>query len=103
MNGVKCKNCRRYIHKWCHIKIDSPDPDLIRDCVHFGQRTNYDRIRIMDIEEMAKFLIDETGWDCNNCSEHHRLSDTPLRFEKCDEKCVYHCVEWLNQEVTNNE
>ena len=52
---------------------------------------------------MAKFLVDEAGWDCNNCSEHHRLSDNPfLRFEKCDEKCIYHCAEWL-QEVVHND
>lgn len=100
MNGVKCKNCGTYFHKWCNPKLDSPDPDRVRDCEYFIQRTNYDNIMDMNIEEMAKFLIDETGWNCNNCSEHHRLSDNPmLRSEKCDKKCTWHCIEWLSSEV----
>lgn len=100
MKSVKCKNCAKYIHEWCMPKIDSPDPNIIRDCEYFKQMTNYDNIIHKSVEELAKFLIDETGWDCNNCSEHHRLSDSPLlRFEKCDEKCTTHCIEWLNSEV----
>ena len=102
MKDIQCKNCKRYAHQWCSVKIDSPDPDLVRECIHFKQRTNYDKIRIMYVEELAEFLVNEAGWDCNNCSEHHRLSDASLRFEKRDEKCISHCIEWLSKEVYNN-
>lgn len=61
--------------------------------------TNADRIRAMKDEELAKHLVD-IGWDCHFCTEHLRLDNEPLlRGEKCDEKCVDHCLEWLQQPV----
>ena len=75
-------------------------------CRHYNkpQPTNADRIRAMSDEELAKHLHD-IGWDCHLCAEHRRLDNEPLlRGEKCDEKCVQHCLEWLKQpvEVSNN-
>lgn len=59
--------------------------------------TNADKIRSMTDEELAKHLID-IGWDCHLCEEHRRLDNEPLlRGEKCDEKCAYHCLEWIQQ------
>ena len=59
--------------------------------------TNADRIRAMSDEELAKYLHD-IGWDCHLCAEHKRLDNEPLmRWEKCDEKCVQRCLEWLKQ------
>ena len=60
-------------------------------------KTNADRIRAMSDEELATHLHD-IGWDCHLCAEHGRLDNEPLlRGEKCDEKCVEHCLEWLQQ------
>ena len=60
-------------------------------------KTNADRIRSMNDEELAKHLVD-IGWDCHLCAEHGRLDNEPLlRGEKCDEKCAEHCLEWLRQ------
>ena len=57
--------------------------------------SNADRIRAMSDEELATHLHD-IGWDCHLCAEHGRLDNEPLlRGEKCDEKCVEHCLEWL--------
>ena len=59
--------------------------------------SNADRIRNMSDEELATHLHD-IGWDCHLCAEHGRLDNEPLlRGEKCDEKCVEHCLEWLQQ------
>lgn len=59
--------------------------------------TNADHIRSMSDEELASYLI-ENVWDCHLCSEHFRLDNEPLlRGERCDEKCVAHCLEWLKQ------
>ncbi len=59
--------------------------------------TNADRIRAMSDEELATHLYD-IGWDCQLCAEYIRLENEPLlRGEKCDEKCVEHCLEWLKQ------
>ena len=67
-------------------------------------KTNADRIRNMSDEELATHLHD-IGWDCHLCAEHGRLDNEPLlRGEKCDEKCVEHCLEWLKKpaEVADN-
>ena len=93
--NVVCKKCNNLVNDWCEKVIDSPDPDMQRDCQHFREKTNADRIRSMSDEELATHLHD-IGWDCHLCAEHGRLDNEPLlRGEKCDEKCVEHCLEWL--------
>lgn len=69
--------------------------DMTYDVVE--PQTNADRIRAMSDEKLAKHLYD-IGWDCHLCAEHKRLDNEPLlRGEKCDEKCVENCLEWLKQ------
>ena len=93
--NVVCKKCNNLVNDWCEKVIDSPDPDVQRDCPHFREKTNADRIRSMSDEELATHLHD-IGWDCHLCAEHGRLDNEPLlRGKKCDEKCVEHCLEWL--------
>ena len=93
--NVMCKKCNNLINGWCEKKIDSPDPNMVRDCQYFWEKTNADRIRSMNDEELAKHLVD-IGWDCHLCAEHRRLDNEPfLRGERCDEKCEEHCLEWL--------
>ena len=59
--------------------------------------TNADRIRDMSNNKLAEHLVD-IGWDCHLCSEHERLDNEPLlRYEKCDEQCAKHCLEWLQK------
>lgn len=58
---------------------------------------NYDRIKQMNIDEMAEWL--SNTFDCNLCVENERLSDNPLlQYEKCDDNCIKHCKEWLESE-----
>lgn len=95
MNNVKCKYCTIYSNEWCNIKSDSPDPELERNCPHYIVATNFHHIKSMNIDELASYLV-KIGWACNNCSEDQRLSDNPLlHYEQCDEKCEFHCKEWL--------
>ena len=65
--------------------------------------TNYERIKQMSVEEMTKML--SGMWDCNDCTEHERLSDNPLlKNEVCDNECFEHCKEWLEKEwIEKNE
>ena len=56
--NVVCKKCNNLVNDWCEKVIDSPDQDMQRDCQYFCEKTNADRIRSMDDEEMAEFLID---------------------------------------------
>ena len=101
--NVVCKKCNNLVNDWCEKVIDSPDPDIQRDCPHFREKTNADRIRAMSDEELATHLHD-IGWDCHLCAEHGRLDNEPLlRGKKCDEKCVEHCLEWLQQPAEDDE
>ena len=56
--NVVCKKCNNLVNDWCEKVIDSPDPDMQRDCQYFREKTNADRIRDMRDEELAEFLID---------------------------------------------
>ena len=54
--NVMCKKCNNLINGWCEKKIDSPDPNMVRDCQYFWEKTNADRIRAMNDEELARFF-----------------------------------------------
>ena len=54
--NVVCKKCNNLVNDWCEKVIDSPDPDMQRDCQHFCEKTNADRIRAMSDEELAEML-----------------------------------------------
>ena len=54
--NVVCKKCINLVNDWCEKVIDSPDPDMQRDCQHFCEKTNADRIRAMSDEELADVL-----------------------------------------------
>ena len=59
--NVVCKKCNNLVNDWCEKVIDSPDPDMQRDCQYFCEKTNADRIRSMTDDELAKLLCC-TGW-----------------------------------------
>ena len=54
--NVVCKKCKNLVNDWCEKVIDSPDPDMQRDCQYFCEKTNADSIRSMSDEELADFL-----------------------------------------------
>lgn len=53
---MKCRNCRYLYKDWCAHKLDSPDPDLDRECKDYMRATHADRIRAMDDEQLAKLF-----------------------------------------------
>ena len=60
--------------------------------------TSFECVKAMSVEKMAEMLSEI--WDCNECTEHQRLSDNPLlKNEPCDNKCFEHCKEWLESEA----
>ena len=60
--NVMCKKCNNLINGWCEKKIDSPDPNMVRDCQYFWEKTNADRIRSMSDEELSE-LLEEMTYD----------------------------------------
>ena len=63
--NVMCKKCNNLINGWCEKKIDSPDPNMVRDCQYFWEKTNADRIRAMSDEELAEWMA-----ECNAYKEN---------------------------------
>ena len=58
--NVVCKKCNNLVNDWCEKVIDSPDPDMQRDCQYFREKTNADHIRSMSDEELADVLREFT-------------------------------------------
>lgn len=56
MKGIKCKNCKNLVNDWCDVKCDSPDPELVRDCIGFEQATYSDFLRSLSDEGLAEAL-----------------------------------------------
>lgn len=54
--NVVCKKCNNLVNDWCEKVIDSPDPDMQRDCQYFCEKTNAQKIRAMSDEELAEML-----------------------------------------------
>ena len=54
--NVVCKKCNNLVNGWCEKVIDSPDPDMQRDCQYFCEKTNAQKIRSMSDEELADML-----------------------------------------------
>ena len=54
--NVVCKKCNNLVNDWCEKVIDSPDQDMQRDCQHFREKTNADRIRAMSDEELNEMF-----------------------------------------------
>ena len=56
MKDIQCKKCAHFTPEWCGFKMDSLDPDLMRDCEYYKVKTNANRIRVMTDEELARFM-----------------------------------------------
>ena len=52
VKNVVCKKCNNLVNGWCEKVIDSPDQDMQRDCQHFREKTNADRIRSMTDDDL---------------------------------------------------
>ena len=65
---MKCRNCVHLYRDWCLHKLDSPDPDLDRECKDYKQATNADRIRAMSNEKLAILLC--RMMDCSICKRN---------------------------------
>ena len=56
--NVVCKKCNNLVNDWCEKVIDSPDQYMQRDCQHFREKTNADRIRSMTDDELNELFYD---------------------------------------------
>lgn len=60
-------------------------------------KTNYDRIRNMNVDELAEFLEEFKKYRCPNCAYHYEE-------EPCfDKYCENGLKQWLESEVDTND
>ena len=93
MKNIKCRNCFFYRNEWCEKIVDSPDPEEVRDCAYFRERTNADKIRSMSDEELVK--IHYSG-------SPHCTADDPTQCDRRDyadglTPCEQCYLKWLQQ------
>ena len=88
--NVMCKKCNNLINGWCEKKIDSPDPNMVRDCQYFWEKTNADRIRAMSDEKMVPMFMDMTINGVRPWCDFHCRKDGKYGCEKC-------ILKWLQQ------
>ena len=81
--NVQCKRCANLHNDWCDKKHDSPDPEMVRDCLYYSTASNADRIRAMTDEELATTIFTGVA-----CIEKQFKTESEL-------------LEWLKQEATN--
>ena len=68
-HNVQCKKCYHLQNDWCSQKVDSPDPDLMRDCQYYRAATNFDRIKELTADEFADIfwnILDRSKWYTNS-------------------------------------
>ena len=63
MRNVKCSYCEEYRNEWCEKIIDSPHPDILRDCQYFHEaKTRWIPCGVRLPEEEGEYLItDDSG------------------------------------------
>lgn len=38
MRNIRCRDCEEYRNEWCEKVVDSPCPDMERDCQYFHEK-----------------------------------------------------------------
>ena len=93
--NVKCNSCYHLRNHWCRQVLNSPDPDIVRTCNYYRQKTNADHIWSMSDEELGKFLkrvIDEEI-NIQFCKQLDECFDDIDAITNA--KCMACMMEWL--------
>ena len=99
---VVCKKCNNLVNGWCEKVIDSPDPDMKRDCQHFREKTNADRIRDMSDDELAVWLVEKTVYQESAFSCPSYLNFL-TELDDTKESAIKGTAEWLQQPVEEDD
>ena len=93
--NVVCKKCNNLVNGWCEKVIDSPDPDMQRDCQYFCEKTNAQKIRSMSDEELAGLIrVIYMSEECPLCTIE---CETCFFKEVCAGTYFGKEIEWLKQ------
>lgn len=93
----KCKNCANLCNDWCDKVSDSPDENMDRECVHFRQITNADRIRSMSDEELAVKISHQSISSLCDIVCGRDCKAFPILNKTSQQRCVEIVLDWLKQ------
>ena len=93
--NVQCKRCANLKNGWCEKVIDSPDPDLNRNCQYFLTKKNFDSVHEMSADELASLL----ARGCHETRDCPTMPSPIFPFEETVESCEKCWLDWLEQEV----
>ena len=102
------KHCKKHYFITNGICLDSMKECVKENCNQWQPFTNYDRIKNMSVEEMAKRIDtydDKLGgiicmWHCEKTTGNKYKC--PYNEEERNKKCIECVIEWLESEVTEN-
>ena len=69
MRNVRCADCDEYRNEWCEKVIDSPHPDMIRDCQYWHERK--DLVGVIRCKDCKHRYVDGDGVRYNVCDQNH--------------------------------
>ena len=78
--NVQCKKCYHLQNDWCKEKVDSPDPDLVRDCQYYKTATVADRIRAYNDRKLAEFCAEQQYVIIRKMGENLGIPETIDKF-----------------------
>lgn len=95
--NVQCKKCANLRNDWCKLVVDSPDPDMVRDCKYYRGKTNADRLRQLTDEELADFIARQRFSVVNPIADKLGIDVTTAFIVGRK-----NALDWLKQEVESD-
>ena len=62
MRNIKCSDCAEYRNEWCEKIVDSPYPDMLRDCQYWHERK--DMVEVIRCKDCKHRYIENMTWHC---------------------------------------
>lgn len=75
MRNVKCSDCEEYKNEWCEKIIDSPHPNLLRDCQYWHERK--DMVEVVRCKDCKHWMNEHL---CKKLSAYYGSIDTDPDF-----------------------
>lgn len=66
MKDIKCSDCDEYRNEWCEKIVDSPHPDIIRDCQYWHKRK--DMVEVIRCKDCKNW---DTTWQNDWAKNYH--------------------------------
>ena len=85
MRNIKCADCDNYRNEWCEKVIDSPYPDMLRDCQYFCERR--DLVEVVRCKDCKWYSLGE----CENDNMWYMLEGDLSRVYCMRPKSNFYC------------